>query len=297
MRIDAIGLGLCAWDRLLLFDRYPGPNLKVQALQSACMGGGPVPTALAAFTRLGGRAAFLGTTGNDPESELIRRDLDRRQIDTTFLLKRLHKRSACAYIWVDRRDGQRTVALDPGEAEFLKPEELPVELFRQAPYLLIDGRHADTCLEAARLCQQGGGQVILDAGSPRDRISELLATTDHAVVSWDFVQGTFPGINPEDASARLQEMGPSQIVITCGDRGGYWRSGSITNTYPAFSVKVIDTTGAGDVFHGAYLFGLYKGWEIEQRCRFASGTAALACRGLGGRSTLPSFQEVLDFLE
>jgi ribokinase len=297
MKIDVVGLGLCAWDRLLLFDHYPGPNCKVQALRSASMGGGPVPTALALFSHLGGEAAFLGVTGDDAEGEMIRRDLESWKISTTFLLKRPQKRSANAYIWVDQSNGHRTVALDPGETEPLRPEELPVDLIRRTPLLLIDGRETDTCLAAARLCHQGGGQVILDAGGPRTRIEELLAVTDHAVVSWDFIEGTYPGHKPEDALPRLQEIGPAEVVITCGSKGGFWRSAEVAAPYPAFPIRVVDTTGAGDAFHGAYLFGLYKQWGMEKRCRFASGAAALACRGLGGRSTLPDFQEVLDFIE
>jgi sulfofructose kinase len=256
-----------------------------------------VPTALAVFSHLGGSAAFLGVMGDEAEGEMIRRDLESWQINTTFLLSRPKKRSACAYIWVEQSNGNRTVALDPGGADPLKSEELPTDLIRSTPLLLIDGRDTDTCLAAARLCHEGGGQVILDAGSPRTRIEELLTVTDHAVVSGDFIEGTFPGLKLEEILSRLQDMGPAEVVITCGEKGGFWRSGGISAPYPAFPIKVVDTTGAGDVFHGAYLFGLFKGWGMEQRCRFAAGAAALACRGLGGRSTLPDYREVMDFIE
>jgi sugar/nucleoside kinase (ribokinase family) len=115
--IEAVGLGLCAWDRLLLFDRYPGANQKVEALGGAESGGGPVPTALAIFSKLGGKAAFLGVCGDDPEGRLVQDDLRAFAVDVTHLKVRSGSNTNRAYIWVDKRNGQRTVALNHGTAK------------------------------------------------------------------------------------------------------------------------------------------------------------------------------------
>jgi len=296
VKFDAIGLGLCAWDRILLFERYPGANQKVEVISSTASGGGPVPTALAAFSKLGGKAAFLGVVGDDLEGDLVRQDLRRFGVDTTHLISRPKCKTPCAYIWVDRESGDRTVALDPGTVDFLKPGQLPESLIRQIPFLLIDGRHGEPCLAAARLCREGGGTVILDAGSPRQRIHDLLAFTDHAVVSQDFVAGTFPGTDFDGALSKIGALGPKSVVITCGAEGGYWWENSASGRYGAFLVPVLDTTGAGDAFHGGYLFALKSGDSIQRRCDFASAAAALACRALGGRAALANYQDVISLL-
>lgn len=293
---DAFGFGLCAWDRLLLFEHYPGLDQKVQAIASAASGGGPVPTALAILSRLGGRAAFIGSAGDDSEGLRIHRDLESFGVDVKNLFFRPQRRSAQAYIWVDQKDGRRTVALDPGDAESVKPEELPANLIAHTPLLLMDGRDVESCLMAAKLCHEGGGQVVLDAGSPRDRIEELLAVTDHAVVSQSFVRGTFPGAWIREVLRKIQALGPATVVVTTGSHGGQWRDGLDSGRYAAFDVNVVDTTGAGDAFHGGYLYGLLKGWNIEKRCKFAAGVAAGVCRGLGGRATAPSYPEVLEII-
>lgn len=296
MRIEAVGLGLCAWDTVCLFRHYPGPNKKVEVISSIASGGGPVPTSLAVFSKLGGRASFIGMVGDDREGDLLRRDLESFGVYVSHLILRPRAKTPRAYIWVDRETGDRTVALDRGDAEPIKPEELPLELLRKTPLLLMNGRDAEICLEAARICRESGGTVILDAGSPRQDIQKLLAVTEHAVVSSDFVSGTFPGYEPERAAAEIQAQGPSAVVITSGDEGGFWREGDRSGRYPAFQVEVVDTTGAGDAFHGGYLYGVKMGWDMPRRCRFASAVAALTCRALGGRSAAPTLEEVESFV-
>lgn len=294
--IEVVGLGLCAWDRICLFDRYPGPNQKVEVLQSAESGGGPVPTALAVFSRLGGKASFVGVIGDRQNGLKIRSDLISYGVDVSELIMRPDRCSPCATIWVDGSSGQRTVALDSGDAEPISVEEMPVALMQEAPLLLVDGRDAKVCIEAAKLCKEGGGKVVLDAGSPRNSIEDLLGVTDHAVVSHDFLKGTFPDLDEENALQRMQVVGPSCVVVTLGEKGGLWRDADLSGRFNAFSVDVVDTTGAGDAFHGGYLFGLKLGLNMAERCRFAAAVAALVCRGLGGRKTAPTYEEVMNFI-
>ncbi|MCX6639455.1 MAG: PfkB family carbohydrate kinase [bacterium] len=294
---DVIGIGLAAWDTVCLFDRYPGRNQKVAALESLQCGGGPVPTALAIFARLGGRAAFVGAIGDDAEGQQVRQDLAGFGVNVDHLIIRPGSRTPCAYIWVDQPTGERTVALVEGNVEPLRPHELPRELLQTSKYLLTDGRWRETSAAAAALCHSGEGEVILDAGSPRPDWEALLSFTDHSVVSADFLSGTFPGLGVEEALRRIGSFGPKAAVVTQGEQGGYWWSNGQFGRYPAFQTKVVDTTGAGDAFHGGYLYGLLQGWDLPQRCRFASAVAALVCRGLGGRSAAPTLQEVETLLD
>ncbi len=296
MNFEAIGLGLCAWDTLLLFDGFPGPNQKWVATDRVDCGGGPVPNALAVFSRLGGKAAFIGAVGDRQEGLKIRCDLENYGVDVSRMILRPDRRSACAFIWVDRTSGARTVALDPGDVEPVSAEELPKEDLLKTRFLLLDGRHPEVCIQAAQLCRMGGGTVILDAGSPRPHSAEILAVTDHAVVSQDFVRGTYPDLSTERALGRIAEEGPRAAVVTLGEMGGLWYEDGKLGKYEAFPVDVVDTTGAGDAFHGAYLYGLKRGWDMPQRCRFAAAVAALVCRGVGGRSAAPTYNEATLFI-
>ena len=296
MPFDVVGLGLCAWDRLCLFERYPDLNQKLEVASNFQCGGGPVPNALVVFSRLGGKAAFIGVSGDNQDDLKIRSELIRYDIDVSNLIVRPGQQSPCAYIWVDGRNGQRTVALDPGNTDPLQEDELPVEVLKETPLLLIDGRSSEICVQAALHCRKGRGQVILDAGSPRPNLDQMLSATDHAVVSSDFVRGTFPNLTVKQALKEIQSMGPQSVVVTQGKQGGIWLEGASEGRYSAFSVPVKDTTGAGDAFHGGYLFALKNGLPMDERCRFASAVAALVCRGLGGRSTAPTYKEVTKML-
>jgi ribokinase len=238
----------------------------------------------------------VGVIGDRQDGLKIRSDLISYGVDVSELIMRPDRRSPCATIWVDGGSGQRTVALDPGNAEPISVNELPVDLLQKAPILLIDGRDAEVCIEAARLCKEGGGKVVMDAGSPRESIEDLLGVTDHAVVSHDFLKGTFPDLDEENALHQVQTMGPSCVVVTLGERGGLWRDADFPGHYDTFSVEVVDTTGAGDAFHGGYLFGLKLDLSMAERCRFAAAAAALICRGLGGRKTAPTYEEVMKFI-
>jgi sulfofructose kinase len=100
----------------------------------------------------------------------------------------------------------------------------------------------------------------------------------------------------EQALRRIHSAGPSKVVITCGSEGGFWMENGEVGRYSAYLVDVVDTTGAGDAFHGAYLFALSRKWEMEKRCRFSSGVAALVCRAMGGRSAAPTYAQAMEFV-
>jgi len=229
--------------------------------------------------------------GDDAEGKSVRDDLSAHGVDVSRMIIRKGRRTACAHIWVDEASAKRTVVLDAGNAPAIRRGELPRALLRDCQILLTDGRHPGIAIVAAKLCHQGGGQVVLDAGSPRADFEKLLAVTDHAVVSEDFAVGTFPKIGRQQILSKIVGHGSKAAVITRGAKGGFWRDANRGGKYRAFSVQALDTTGAGDVFHGAYIYGLMMGWDMAQRCRFASAAAALACRGLGGRASLPGLAE------
>jgi sulfofructose kinase len=164
-------------------------------------------------------------------------------------------------------------------------------------YVLIDGRDTEATFALIQWAKAQGSQIVLDAGSPRQRMDELLKSVEYPIVSESFCHKFLKVNNYRTAIDRLLKYGSKAAVVTCGKNGCY--GGDETGIYyiPAFPVTIVDTTGAGDVFHGAFIFGLLNNWKLEKTLTFASATAAIKCTKLGGRSGIPDLTAVNKFIE
>ncbi len=292
-RIECVGLGLCALDYTFVVDSYPRLDDKIDAISFSRQGGGPVPTALCTLAKFGIGSAFLGKSGKDGDGKLLRDELRRFGVNVRYLFLDPDSRTPRAFVIVEKESGKRTVILDRTETSALSPDELNAAVIQRAKFLLIDGREPETSLTAALLARKTGGEVILDAGSPRKNIGDILPYVDHLVVSNRFSLDFTQEVDPGRAALKLAHMGFKSVVITSGRRGsiGATSDGELFQQ-EAFKVNVVDTTGAGDVFHGAYVYGLIQGWELPRILEFASATAALKCTRLGGRRGIPELEEV-----
>jgi len=294
----AVGVGLCALDYICVVEKYPGPEQKIDARQFSRQGGGPVPTALCAISQLGEKTAFIGKCGGDPEGKIVKGELELFEVDTKAMVLDTYSRTPRAFIWVDAHDGSRTVVLDRTEISDLKPEELSPVLLKSCRYLLIDGRESVAALEAAKIANAANAEIVLDAGSPRENIHELLPLVDHMVVSRNFAEKFTSESEPGAASLKLLGLGFKSVVITLGALGSVCAAGGDFFQTDAFKIeKPVDTTGAGDVFHGAFIYGLGKGWDLPQTVEFASAAAAIKCTRIGGRQGIPTIDEVVQFME
>jgi ribokinase len=286
-------VGICALDFTFVVERYPRLDEKVDAISFSRQGGGPVPTALCALSKFGVKSAFVGKCGADHDGNAIRDDLKRFGVDTRRLILDSDSRTSRAFIIVDKQTGKKTVILDKTESSALSPDELDVSFIRKARYLLIDGREPESSMTAALIAKKAGAEVIIDAGSPRKNIADLLAHVDHLVASNRFSLDFTQEVDPGKAALKLAHMGFKSVVITSGHQGcvGATPDGELFQQ-EAFAVDVVDTTGAGDVFHGGYVYGLSQGWGFPQILEFASAAAALKCTRLGGRRGIPELNEV-----
>lgn len=292
----AVGVGLCALDYICTVKIFPHPDEKHDAEVFSRQGGGPVPTALCVLGNFGEKIAFIGKCGNDPEGEIIKNELNRFGVDTKAMVFDTRCRSPQAFIWVDSKSGARSVVLDRTDILDLQPEELNKHMLQSCRYLLIDGRESMASLAAVKIAKHGGAEIVLDAGSPRKNIYELLSSVDHLVVSKNFTDKFTDELNPEKAVLNLLKMGFKSVVITLGADGAVAATESGFFYQEAFEVDVVDTTGAGDVFHGAFIYGLGKGWDIQKTVEFSCATAALKCRHVGGRVGIPTVNEVISFI-
>jgi len=164
--------------------------------------------------------------------------------------------------------------------------------------LHLDGLMIEASIEGARQARARGLKVVLDAGTLREGSLELVSQIDVLIASARFaVPLVGEGFPAEKALEALSRFGPKEIVITLGTKGSVgWSRGKVV-AQSAFPVDVVDTTGSGDVYHGAYIYGLLKGWDMKACMRFASAASALKCRAIGARAGIPTLDEVTCFLE
>jgi ribokinase len=285
-----LGIGHAALDRVVQVDAYPRPDEKAETTPLVECGGGPAATAMVAAARLGGTSRFCGAVGDDAVGRRIRKDLEAEGVDVRALRLRPASRSPVSFVVVERQTAHRTIFWDRGDARVLEPEEVPEGLVEGAAAVLVDGHQGPAQMAVARRARQSGVPLVLDAGSLRPSTRELLALADHAVVSERFVLD-WSGRSGREALRALRSAGPTAAVITQGHRGCLGVDAGTVVEVPALAGRAVDTNGAGDVFHGAYLVGLQHGLALEERLRLATAAAGLACRVPGARSGIPGLPE------
>jgi len=279
--------------------RLPEADEVFRLLGVSVQGGGPVATALVAAARLGAPAGYIGTVGGDDWGRFILADFERNRVDVSLARVDAAGSSMMSIILVDAATGARSILYDPGRIAEVVLGEGEAAAVRSARILHLDGWHITAAIAAARVAREAGVLVSFDggAGEAWREVGALLPLVDVLVVARQFAERVTGEADPAAAGPLLLRTGAREVVITDGANGcWYWDSdGSLRQ--PAFAVAVVDTTGAGDVFHGAYIYALLHGWEPAQRLRFASATAALKCTQPGGRLGIPTTQQVLDFLK
>ncbi len=293
----AVGVGLCALDYICIVDKFPVADQKLDACAFSRQGGGPVATALCTLGHFGAEVSFIGKVGNDPEGRLIASEMNRFNVETTSMVFDAYSRTPRAFIWVDKTTGARTVVLDRTEIADMAPEELDKNLLQSCRYIHLDGRETKASFHAAKIAKDAGAEVVLDVGSPREGINELLPLVDHLVVSKSFSDKFTDNEEPGQAAMKFLGMGFKTVVITLGSYGSVCATEGDFFQTDAFDIEVLDTTGAGDVFHGAYIYGLSKGWDLKEVVEFASAAAAMKCVRIGGRQGIPTVDEVVQFME
>jgi sulfofructose kinase len=296
-KYDCVGLGVNALDYLCILDPYPRLDDKVDVLTSSIQGGGPVPTAMVTLAKLGAEVCYIGKIGDDAEGAFVKSQLENEGVDTRYLLVDWKTKTSRAFIWVDKGTGKRTVALDRDKRNLIKKDELRFLDSISTTFLHLDAREPEINILAARWAKKQEAEVCLDVGSLRKGVEKVFPYVDHLIVSKRFACGFVKTSDPVAACEKLMNRGFKTVVVTVGEDGCiYGRVGRIFRS-PGFKVKVIDTTGAGDVFHGAFICGLLKRWSLRRTARLANACAAMKCRKLGGRAGIPTLREAEHFIQ
>ena len=298
MAHDVAGLGCACLDFLGIVPHLPDQDEQVWMSDSTQQGGGMVSTALVTLSRLGVSTAFAGKVGNDTAGRVVKEEFDQFGVDSAHLIMEPGASTPVSMILVDESTGQRTI-MAGGSAVDMSPSEVPAELVASSRILHLDNTNRPAALAAAGIARDSGVPVVLDADtvSPPDDLVELLGMTDFLIASRVFSDELTGLTDPSEAVKVLAGYGSSATVVTLGEEGSYTLGAGRSFHTPAFSVDAVDTTGAGDVYHGAFIFGLLKEWSFEKTAEFASAVAALSCTRLGGRAGIPDLQIALDFLQ
>ena len=297
MNYDVVGLGQCCIDYLGVVEHYPDVNEKEEVNNLTVQGGGPVATAMVTLSRLGASTAFIGKVSDDYFGDLIKDGLTSEFVNIDHIIVEKDKSSQFAFIVIEKETAKRTVLWSRASVTPLRPEEINKNVINTAKVLLLDGLMKEGSIVAAECAREAGVTIVVDAGSKREGALALVNLSDYFIASEDFARQFSHGNDPKTVAMELLGLGAKTVVITLGKKGSICVSPESYFYQPAFKVKAVDTTGCGDVFHGAFLFGLLQKWDLRETIRFASAAAALKCREIGGRTAIPNFREVEEFLE
>ena len=297
MNYDVVGLGQCCIDYLGVVEHYPDVNEKEEVNNLTVQGGGPVATAMVTLSRLGASTAFIGKISDDYFGDLIKDGLTSESVSIDHIIVEKDKSSQFAFIVIEKETAKRTVLWSRATVTPLRPEEINKNVINTAKVLLLDGLMKEGSIVAAECAREAGVTIVVDAGSKREGALALVNLSDYFIASEDFARQFSHGNDPKTVAMELLGLGAKTVIITLGEKGSICVSPESYFYQPAFKVKAVDTTGCGDVFHGAFLFGLLQKWDLRETIRFASAAAALKCREIGGRTAIPDLREVEGFLE
>ena len=293
---DVVGVGVNVIDYLFRIPHFPESNTKMDALGATIQGGGLTATAMVACARLGLKTRYIGKFGSSEIGRMAREELSAEGLDLTGSVVAEGVPNRFCVVLVEEGSGHRIIIRQQDERIWLTPDDLTREAVCAGRALHLDGHEGDAALQAARWAKQAGIPVSMDAEEPTQHREELFSLTDILIVSQRFARTLTGKTAPADILQALTKFGSACVGLTRGEAGSALLHRGVLVEVPGFPVKVVDTTGAGDVFHGAFLYGLLQGWEAGDILRFANAVSALKCTRLGGRAGIPTLAEVQAFL-
>jgi sulfofructose kinase len=293
---DILGVGLNATDTLIRLPRFPAFNSKVEFRVSEVLPGGQVATAVTACARWGLRARYVGKIGDDDFGRLQQEEMKRAGIEAHWVVVPKCQ-SQSSFILVDEASGERTVLWKRDPRLELLPAELPVGWIRGARLLHVDGHDCAAAAAAARLARDNQIPVTADLDNRYPGVEALLENVDYAVTSEEFpARLTNEGDLFSSLPSIASRFGCRFTAATLGADGVLAWDGSTFLYSPAFDVRPIDTTGAGDVFHAAFAFALLRDDDLSRALEFSNAAAGLSCLGLGARGGICSLPEIERFV-
>lgn len=298
-RWDIFGVGTAAVDDLLYVDHFPQPDEKIPVRAKQRQGGGQTATALVAASRQGARTAYCGQLGDDDLSEYSLRELEREGVDCSPVLRTPECRPYHSVVIVDAGAGSRTILYHNEGVREPEPDAIRPAWIQSSRLVFIDQNAPRAGLRAACLAREMAIPVVADLErTTLPELDALLAHIDHLIVGSGFARQLTGLSDARDMLASLARPDRAASVVTCGSAGCWFAEyAGPARYYPAFPVQVMDTTGCGDVFHGAYAAAITRGEDVQRAVEVASASAAIKATQPGGRSGIPTLAAVDVFLQ
>jgi sulfofructose kinase len=284
---DVVGVGLNATDTMILIPHFPAYGGKVPFLDEVMSPGGQVATAVVCCARLGLRTKYIGTIGDDERGRIQWESLQGTGVNLDHVQRRENTPNQSAYILIDQTTGERTVFWSRPEGLRIDPEEISPDQITCARLLHIDGHDTPAVAHAAQIARSHGIPVTVDVDTIYKGFENVLPNVDYLITSSEFPERWTGESDPCKALTLLQETyGMRVAAMTLGAHGALARVDGKFSYSPAFVVNCLDTTGAGDVFHGAFCYSVVKGFSIGETLEFSNAMAALNCTALGARGRI-----------
>ncbi len=291
-QFDVVGVGLNATDTMLKVPHFPAFGGKVPFHGEEYSVGGQVATAIVACAKLGLRAKYIGTIGDDERGRIQMESLQTSHVNIDHVQLRKNCPNQSAYIIIDEATGERTVLWSRADCLAISPDEITDDQIVGSRLLHIDGHDTKAVEHAARIARANGIPVTVDVDTIYKGFDLVLPYVDYLIASSEF-PGRWTGIeDPFEALKSIQEkFGMKVAAMTLGAHGALALIEGKFVYSPGFVVNCLDTTGAGDVFHGGFCYSVLQGMQIDEALMFSNALAALNCTAVGARGRLATVDE------
>ena len=288
IKVEVLCVGVTSWDLTFLVDCNPEPDEKMIAAAFHSCGGGPAANAAIAAAKLGLKVCFIGYLGNDIYGKMHFDELNAAGVNTDHIVFGNKQTPVSAVLL--KPNGERALVNYRANHDYLKSSQSDT-INPDFKVVLMDGHEPELSEHILKQRTANKFVSILDAGSLHQGTKRLFQKVDYLVASSKFAAEMTGSTNPEIAIEGLSKLNP-QSVITLGSQGVIWKISDNTGKLPGLPVKAVDTTGAGDVFHGVFAACIALDWDWYSALKYANSAAALSCTKIGGRTSIPDKEQI-----
>ncbi len=294
----AIAVGHLCKDTIAILDGFPNENSSIHIEDVEIQSGGGASQAIVAFSRLEGKAGYIGVVGNDTVGDYILSELKKEFVDTTYV-QRTAGESAFSFVFVNRKSASRTLFNYHERVSPIIFNSNIEEYIGHAKYLHLDGTSYDNALNAAHIAKRKHVAISLDGSSlqkDKNLNLELAKMADILIMNEIYPSILMEDENNKRALLQIAKFGAKVVISTLGEKGCLAVVNGAIQSYPSFKITPLDTTGAGDVFHGGFLKALDLNYDLDSAITFASAVSAINCLTYGGRKGIPTLKETKEFI-
>ncbi|MBW2594198.1 MAG: hypothetical protein JRE58_14600 [Deltaproteobacteria bacterium] len=290
---EVLVIGRNCLDYISVVETFPEEDKKTALCARMVEGGGQGGTSSCCIARLGGKVTLLGKLGDDAEGKFCIQRLQAFEVNTDYIKRVKGGKTPVAYLFVTRASGKRTIIYEPNRLPKITVGKRLADLASRSGSILLDPDVTYLGRELRRIIKNRV-KIIYDCERWRDGIEEMMALADFFIPSSDFLNSRELNLKSTSLSERIVELGQrvhGTLIVTHGEDGVYYLSDKTLFHMAAPEVNVVDTTGAGDNFHGAFALAQSRGYDLHAAVTFAVAVASLSCREYGGRKGLPTMAE------